>query len=140
MIQDDVYMNYHIPQGATVISNCYAILHDANLYGPNTDTFDPSRFLDSTQTRIKEDGPMGLDAFGFGRRICPGLEIAFESLWLIVMSVLAVFDISKPDVEDNEFGKYSSGLISHPLPFKLKIVPRSKEAEAWIRNGVTSDD
>lgn len=139
MIQDDVYENYHIPQGATVISNCYAILHDSNLYGLNTDSFDPSRFLDSTQTSIKEDGPMGLDAFGFGRRICPGLEIAFESLWLIVMSVLTVFDVSKADVEDSNFGKYSSGLISHPLPFKLKIVPRSKEAESWIRSGITSD-
>ncbi|KAJ3510174.1 hypothetical protein NMY22_g16051 [Coprinellus aureogranulatus] len=140
VIEDDVYGNFHIPKGATVISNCYAILHNPELYGSDTEYFDPSRFLNPTQTKINEDMPLGLDAFGFGRRICPGLEIAFESIWLIVMSVLAVFDISKPDVVDQEFGKYSSGLISHPLPFKIKIVPRSKEAEGLIRSGVVFDD
>ena len=41
-------------------------------------------------------------AFGFGRRMCPGRHLAYESLWLSMASVLAVFDISKA-VDD--FGK-----------------------------------
>lgn len=82
---------------------------------------------------------MGLDTFGYGRRICPGLETAVQSVWMIVISVLAVFDIDMPDEVGNGFGKYTSHLISHPYPFKLKIRPRSKEAEALIKNGVVQD-
>lgn len=138
--QDDEYKGYHIPKGATIIPNCYAIVHDPKLYGPNPDSFDPSRFLNSTQTESNKDAPLGLDTFGFGRRICPGMETAIQSVWMIVMSVLAVFDISEPDEVDENFGKYTSHLISHPLPFKLKIRPRSKEAEALIRSAVIHDD
>lgn len=33
-------------------------------------------------------------AFGFGRRICPGLHMAYEVLWITLVSVLAVCEIS----------------------------------------------
>lgn len=137
--QDDVYKGYHIPKGATIIPNCYAIVHDPGLYGPNPESFDPSRFLDSTQTHIDKDALLGLDTFGYGRRICPGMETAIQSVWMIVMSVLAVFDVNKPDEVGDDFGKYTSHLISHPYPFKLKIRPRSKEAEALIRSAVVQE-
>lgn len=32
--------------------------------------------------------------FGFGRRICPGRHLAYESIWIAVTSVLAVYDIA----------------------------------------------
>ncbi|KAJ3523341.1 hypothetical protein NMY22_g11478 [Coprinellus aureogranulatus] len=141
--QDDVYVDgtsgktYHIPGGATVLPNCYAIAHDPSLYGPNTHIFDPSRFMNKEQTKIREDAPMGYETFGYGRRICPGLHIAVESIWLVVASVLAVFDIGLKEGSEgekekggSEFGKYTSGMLIHPLPFEVKIVPRSKAAEA----------
>jgi cytochrome P450 len=34
-----------------------------------------------------------LIAFGFGRRVCAGRYLAYESLWVAIASVLAVFDI-----------------------------------------------
>jgi cytochrome P450 len=82
--------------------------------------------------------PMGYDTFGFGRRMCPGMELAIESIWLTVVSTLAVFDIAKAGQEGDGFVKYTSGLISHPLPFEVKITPRSKEAEDWIRSSVVA--
>ncbi|KAJ3518742.1 hypothetical protein NMY22_g13528 [Coprinellus aureogranulatus] len=140
--QDDVYKSYRIPKGAMVIPNVYAIAHDPLIYGPNTHLFDPSRFLNPTQTEIREDAPMGYEAFGFGRRICPGLHIAMESIWLIVASVLSVFHISRAGSDgkngDSDFGKYTSGLLIHPLPFEARIEPRSEAAEALIRNSVSS--
>ncbi|KAJ3523342.1 hypothetical protein NMY22_g11479 [Coprinellus aureogranulatus] len=140
--QDDVYESYHIPRGAMVIPNVYAIAHDPLIYGPNTHLFDPSRFLNPSQTEIREDAPTGYEAFGYGRRICPGLHIAVESIWLVVASVLSVFHISSAGVdgksEETGFGKYTSGLLIHPLPFEARIVPRSESAEALIRNSVSS--
>lgn len=67
------------------------------------------------------------------------METAIQSVWMIVMSVLAVFDVNKPDEVGDDFGKYTSHLISHPYPFKLKIRPRSKEAEALIRSAVVQE-
>ena len=64
------------------------------------------------------------------------MEIAIESVWLVVVSVLAAFDISRVEEEQEGFGEYTSGLIIHPRPFKINIVPRSKEAEALIRSSV----
>lgn len=32
-------------------------------------------------------------AFGFGRRICPGRFMAYESMWIAVATVVAIFDI-----------------------------------------------
>jgi cytochrome P450 len=54
-------------------------------------------------------------AFGFGRRLCPGRELAFDSMSITMASILATFDIL-PVVDENGVvavvsGEYSSGLI-----------------------------
>ena len=63
--------------------------------------FNPERFLkgsDSDKSVFVLD-PEILDpaevAFGFGRRVCPGKYMAYESVWITVASVLAVFEIGK---------------------------------------------
>ena len=35
-------------------------------------------------------------AFGYGRRVCPGQWMAYESMWITIASVLAVYDIAPP--------------------------------------------
>lgn len=54
-----------------------AMLHDENVYGSDALEFKPERFLD-------RDSPFPEIAFGFGRRICPGLSLPSfltESHW-----------------------------------------------------------
>jgi hypothetical protein len=46
--------------------------------------------------------------------------------------VLAVFDISKPCNEEPVVG-FEPGIVSHPLQYKVRIVPRNEEAEELIR-------
>lgn len=70
-----------------------AILRDKNRY-PHPEIFDPSRFL-------TEDGeldpriPDPIEAFGYGRRICPGRYFALDVLWLSIANILATFKIEK---------------------------------------------
>ncbi|KAF5310372.1 hypothetical protein D9611_012042 [Ephemerocybe angulata] len=136
--EDDVYKGYHIPAGATILANVYSISHDPSIYGPNPAKFNPARFMDASQTSINPDMPMGYDAFGYGRRVCPGLQIAVESIWLVVVSVLAVFDL-RPEVGEKEgFVRYNSGMLIHADPFKMRFIPRSKEAVELIRNTETA--
>ncbi|KAJ7781994.1 cytochrome P450 [Mycena maculata] len=137
--QDDIYNGFHIPAGATVLGNSWAILHDEAIFGPNTDEFIPERWL-------TEDGEINTEmrnpgvAFGFGRRVCPGKDMAQRSVWICAASILAVFNINnsvdKNGVPIEPSGEYTSGVLSYPVPHKCDIVPRSETARAMIRSAV----
>ncbi|KAJ7243024.1 cytochrome P450 [Mycena rebaudengoi] len=133
--QDDVYKGYHIPAGSVVLANSWAILHDEETYGPNTDKFIPDRWIkdEELDPEMKEPDP----AFGFGRRICPGKDMAQWSIWITVASILASFNISKRADENGATielsGEYTSGLLCYPLPFECSIVPRSGTTKSLIQ-------
>jgi cytochrome P450 len=63
-----------------------ALLHDESVF-PEPSRFKPERFLDPS-VELPEA------VFGFGRRICPGRFMARSSMWIAIVSVLAVFEIS----------------------------------------------
>ncbi|KAJ6477480.1 cytochrome P450 [Mycena vulgaris] len=131
---EDVYQGYRIPAGSVVIANAWAMLHDETVY-PEPEVFNPERFLCNGNLDLNIRGP---DAgFGFGRRECPGQSMAFDTLWIMVASMLAVFDITKPLGADGQPIEPPVGFISDigmaPLPFKCSITPRSKEAVELIR-------
>ncbi|KAJ2930258.1 hypothetical protein H1R20_g6806, partial [Candolleomyces eurysporus] len=94
---DDEYKGYRLPAGAIVIANGWAMLHDENIYA-NPFEFNPDRFIDPETGKIDYSRARdpGHACFGFGRRICPGRFMAFESLWLGIASLIATFDIEKP--------------------------------------------
>lgn len=123
---DDVYNGYFIPQGATIITNTWAITHNEAKY-PNPEEFKPERFFGA-------DGKLNDDtinvAFGAGRRICVGRYIADASIWSAMVSILAIFDIKKcKDEQGNEINvnpKFTAGITSYPLPFPCLFVPRQK--------------
>jgi cytochrome P450 len=56
--------------------------------GADPNAFIPKRFLDG-----KIADPYSY-AFGFGRRLCPGKAFAEESLFILISSILATFQIS----------------------------------------------
>jgi len=121
--EEDVYNGFRIPKGTIIFGNSWHILRDASLYSDPLE-FRPERFLGPTP----EDDPKSF-AFGYGRRECPGRHFADASLFLTLVTTLAVFTIT-PVVDDQ--GKeltppveYTDGLISHPMPFKCNILPRS---------------
>jgi len=74
-----------------------AILHDPAMY-PEPDAFKPERFINSDGSL--RDDPVLTSAFGFGRRICPGRHFVDASLFIVVASILSVFDIKKAKGSD----------------------------------------
>ena len=56
---------------------------------PDPDIFNPDRFLGNGMLN-----PDILDlkdvAFGFGRRMCPGIQMAYDTLWITIATMLAV--------------------------------------------------
>ncbi|EDR10143.1 uncharacterized protein LACBIDRAFT_248415 [Laccaria bicolor S238N-H82] len=137
--EDDEYDGYFIPKGTAVIgAACYVfriLLHDPEVFEA-PEEFRPERYLKDGQIDPGVRDPV-VAAFGFGRRMCPGRYLSDNSLYSIVSSVLAVYNVNAPV---DELGKpkrleanYTSGFLSYPLPFNCTIEPRSKAAEFLIR-------
>ncbi|KAH7922947.1 cytochrome P450 [Leucogyrophana mollusca] len=125
----DTFQGMHIPKGALVMANIWAMSQNAVKY-PDPSEFKPERFLTAEGGLTDDKVPY---AFGFGRRVCPGRHLAEASLWSAMVVILAVFDVTKPiDELGNEVDfepKWATGLNSHPLPFPCRIVPRSAEMD-----------
>ncbi|CAE7157910.1 unnamed protein product [Rhizoctonia solani] len=130
--QEDTYRGYRIPKGTIVFGNLWAMSRDERVY-PDPEAFDPERYLDKKV-------PI-LPAFGWGSRLCPGINLADSALFIMISTMVAVFNISGsnnpdgtrviPSTEPN-----SSGLVYHPKPFKCALSPRSELYAELIRNGV----
>jgi cytochrome P450 len=110
------------------------MLHDKRYY-KEPYKFDPSRYLPELSGKPAEMDPRDL-CFGFGRRICPGINLADDSLYITTAMVCAVFDVKKfvknGVVMEPEYEK-TAGLITHPAPFRVSISPRSDRAVELIR-------
>ncbi|KAF8337882.1 cytochrome P450 [Cantharellus anzutake] len=130
VMEDDVYNGMLIPKGATIIANVWALMHDQSVYDKPFE-FNPDRFDCEHPPRDPH-----LMAFGFGRRICPGLPLSSATIFLFVAQVLATFNIRKAvdqsGAEITPAAKFTSGVISHPAPFEYKMYPKSQRAAQLI--------
>jgi cytochrome P450 len=99
---------------------------------PEPSTFSPERFLGD----VPQPDPRQF-AFGYGRRMCPGQQLAEGSVFLTVSRALATLDIRKQVGAD---GKelvpeinYQGTIVVHPRDFPTSVKPRSSKAEALVR-------
>ncbi|KAF9652600.1 cytochrome P450 [Thelephora ganbajun] len=140
LASDDSYRGYFLPEGLVVWANIWTMTRDQGLY-PSPDIFDPERFLDDEGNL----GSSGTDniPFGFGRRICPGLYFAENSIWIAVATILYCFEIKKTkDANGVEIEPVVDfdGFVSHPKPFKCDIKPRLEAAKALLHEKITHDE
>ncbi|KAF8658198.1 hypothetical protein AX16_002119 [Volvariella volvacea WC 439] len=133
---EDIYKGYRIPANTIVMPNAWGLLHDENVY-PDPLTFNPDRFLKDGKLDTSIRDPEDI-AFGFGRRICPGRHFASLLVWMAMAHIITLFDISKPVDETGKViepkEEWTPGSLSRPVPFKCKIVARSREAIAAIQS------
>ncbi|KAF8661204.1 hypothetical protein AX16_001484 [Volvariella volvacea WC 439] len=133
---EDVYNGYRIPANSVVFTNIWAMFHNEDTY-PDPRTFNPERFTKNGKLSNEIQDPERI-VFGFGRRICPGRHFASLSVWMSIACLVALFDISKPlDEEGNTIEptvEWTSTAVSHPVPFKCKIAPRSDRAVMAIQS------
>ncbi|CAE6527548.1 unnamed protein product [Rhizoctonia solani] len=130
--QDDVYRGYNIRKGTIVIGNLWAMSRDEKDY-PDPEKFNPDRFLDPKVPP--------LPAFGWGRRICPGIHFGEASLFITIATILATFTFSKkrdssgnfiePVIEDAP-----NSLVLGLKPFEFEFAPRSEMHRRVINEAV----
>ncbi|KAF2095712.1 cytochrome P450 [Rhizodiscina lignyota] len=132
LTKDDVYNGTFIPAGTNIHANQWAIHRDPELY-PEPETFKPERWLDPKYPTYKEPlstypNLQGFSAFGFGRRICPGLNIAERSLFLLIARIAWACEVKKKTLATGEEEEvplydYTAGFNAQPkwFPFDLKV-------------------
>ncbi|KAJ7230251.1 cytochrome P450 [Mycena pura] len=120
---------YFIPKGSIIFAVAWP--HEQERF-ENHDIFQPERFLDDTNN-LKSD--YETSAFGFGRRVCPGIPFVERSLWINIAMILWTFNIRKSEEPDPKTGlpfKYDDSdlafngeLSNAPFKFPAVFEPRS---------------
>ena len=136
--KETTYKGYTIPARSVIVPNVWTITREEAVFGPDTDTFLPERWLEADGKTIKS---LPLAGFGYGRRVCPGRHFARNVIWVIIAQLLWSFDIKAGDADDT--GKPVSidplactdGLVMRALPFKAFFKPRG----LWVRELITKE-
>ncbi len=141
---DVIYKDYFIPKGTVVTIDQYAIHYDLSRYH-DPDAFKPERFLNhplKAGAYAAHSDPYERDHFGFGagRRICPGMHLAENSLYITLAKILWAFEIQAPigqnekeeevDVSD---AAYEDGVNTLPKQYKIRFVVRNARREKVLQ-------
>ncbi|KAG2008747.1 O-methylsterigmatocystin oxidoreductase [Coprinopsis cinerea AmutBmut pab1-1] len=127
---DDVYNGYFIPAKTMILPNTWAVMHDPDRFS-EPESFRPERYLSEDGKKIDTsvlDPASGI--FGYGRRICPGRNLANDIISLLTLNLLAYFDVRPPVDEvtgERTTLKFDTptSLLAIPEPFDCEITPRS---------------
>ncbi|EMD36301.1 hypothetical protein CERSUDRAFT_65977 [Gelatoporia subvermispora B] len=124
---DDFYKGFYIPRNTIVVPNVWAIAYDTKSKY-DAERFIPERFMDPAETVVDP----AQWAFGFGRRACPGKHMGENSVFILIATILSVFDIAPPGdgVVKQDFTQH---LIRCPKPFNCSILPRSPTKAQLVR-------
>ncbi|CAE6511322.1 unnamed protein product [Rhizoctonia solani] len=127
--EEDTYKGYHIPKGAIVAGNVWAMTRDETVY-KDPEVFDPDRFLDPSIP------PSPVFGWVAGSR-CPGIHFVQSSPFITIASILMTFNIEvAQDNDGNDMhpsGKLVNSLILTSEHFPLKLTPRSAKHKEIIQ-------
>ncbi|KAH7884746.1 cytochrome P450 [Phlebopus sp. FC_14] len=110
--KDDIFEGFRIPGGSMVITNL-AMTRDEDRF-PDPEDFRPERHLNAKGNLLPED--LSDLFFGYGRRICPGRQLADASTWLAIAFMLSHFKFGKAigpaGYEIDVFPEFSPGIAT----------------------------
>lgn len=128
--EDFDFKDHHIPKGALILPAVWWFLHDPEVYA-NPESFDPSRYLSP-----RNEPDPGPEAFGFGRRMCPGRFFADDGLYLNLAMTLAALEITKAVSENGQEipvdVKPKPGVLTYPTAFDFRVRPRTEKHRELI--------
>ncbi|XP_041463753.1 cytochrome P450 2J4-like [Lytechinus variegatus] len=105
---------YDVIKGSAVTSDLWYLALSRNRWKDPLD-FKPDRFLDADGQFNKKLEPL---PFGYGRRVCPGEQLARMEIFLLVTNLLQRFSLSLPEGAPTSIGG-KHGLTNKPNPFKI---------------------
>ncbi|KIM92627.1 hypothetical protein OIDMADRAFT_139359 [Oidiodendron maius Zn] len=113
----------HIPQGTNVSVCNYAIHRSASIWGPDSNRFDPNRWLrniEDTESMLNYLMP-----FGAGHRACIGRNIAMTNIYKLSTTLLRNYNLEQASKE-REVKTQSVGLDELATDLKVWIQKRDE--------------
>ncbi|ORY03085.1 cytochrome P450 [Basidiobolus meristosporus CBS 931.73] len=128
-VKDDLYEQYFIPRDTLIILNSHAIHFDASRYA-SPEKFQPERFLSSKNV---DDGDHF--AFGAGRRVCAGSQLATREVWTAIAGIIWAFNITESQASKHTLQEDDmiNGLANYPNEFRVKFTPRHEGLSSMIQ-------
>lgn len=133
------YQNIYIPKDSIVCLQQYPIHYDPTLF-LDPEAFNPDRFLPYPHSSGHyAAGPAEARdhwAFGAGRRICSGMHLAENSMFIVLAKLLWAFDILPPtgvdsvDTSDEAFE--AEGAVTTAKVYKVRWVVRGEGAKEVV--------
>lgn len=134
---DVIYKDYLIPKGSCISIGTYAIHYDESLH-PDPESFSPERYLGHPLTAgeyAAAPDPYDRDhfTFGAGRRVCAGMYVAENSMFIILAKLLWAFRIrpclgpdGKEEVLDtSDEGYVADSALTVSKPYRARFIPRN---------------
>ncbi|KAB2571187.1 Cytochrome P450 monooxygenase ustC [Lasiodiplodia theobromae] len=88
----------HIPPGTSVSTSAWIVGRDTNLYGEDSNTFRPARWLEASEDKLRKMDKFDF-VFGYGARRCLGRHVASIQLWKSIAEVFRRFDVELADCQ-----------------------------------------
>ncbi|KAL2289922.1 hypothetical protein FJTKL_01201 [Diaporthe vaccinii] len=132
---DVIYNDYLIPKGSVISIGTYAIHYDEKLHA-DPEAFFPERYLGHPLTAgeyAAAPDPYDRDhfTFGAGRRICAGLYVAENSMFIMLAKLLWAFRIrpcvgpdGKEEILDiSDEGYVADSALTVSKPYRVQFTP-----------------
>ncbi|XP_058069219.1 cytochrome P450 CYP82D47-like [Magnolia sinica] len=121
---EDCYVGgYHVPAGTRLFTNVWKMHRDPRVWS-DPDEFQPERFM----TKHADVDPKGTHfeflPFGSGRRMCPGVSMAFQILHLILARLLHGFDLRTPFDAPVDMSEKVGITVAKATPLEVLLSPR----------------
>ncbi|TDZ46115.1 Cytochrome P450 monooxygenase gsfF [Colletotrichum trifolii] len=113
-----------LPGGAEMTSNAYVVQRDPRLFGPDTETFRPERWMEESGVlkEVLSEMENGMFVFGIGPRVCLGKDVATMELYKLLPEIVRRFDLEM--ISEGKF--VVAGGISYNVNFKVQMRSRDK--------------
>lgn len=116
---------YRVPGGTMLLVNMWAIHRDPKLWGDPM-KFKPERFVDF---QGEKEGSFVLMPFGYGRRGCPGENLALRVVGLTLASLIQCFEWARLDREMVDMAGAPGLTMPKAQPLVARCRPRLAAAE-----------
>ncbi|KAI3759024.1 hypothetical protein L6452_06597 [Arctium lappa] len=122
-LEDCIVSGYNIPKGTRLLVNLWKMHRDPNIW-PDPNEFQPERFLTSQKDIDVKGKHYELLPFGSGRRMCPGVFLAIQTLPLILAGLIQQFTLRKLSNEPVDMSECAGLTTSKALPLEVLLAPR----------------
>ncbi|XP_043695097.1 cytochrome P450 CYP82D47-like [Telopea speciosissima] len=122
-MEDCSLSGFRVPKGTRVLVNAWKMHRDPHVWS-NPLEFQPERFLTSHTDVDVRGKSFELLPFGSGRRSCPGITFALQTMNLTVARLLHGFDLQAPSDLSVDMTEGISLTLPKELPLEVLLSPR----------------